>query len=220
MASMFKITTIVFAAAGLSACGGSSIGALPPVTAPGEPSITPSQKPTAQQIEARGNAFLAQAERVSEMSPSSLATMNNALGRATFDGAAGILVNPSIVEGELLDAETTLLGDATINVNFRNGTLSGDVTNIIGTDSAYNDDNYTGSVQIKNGSIGDFGVGTFVGEYEGTVRGNRDTIALDGDLFGAFAGNPSVDGLLLYGEGTSNTDGYRGTSIITLVAER
>ncbi|MDG1376526.1 MAG: hypothetical protein P8P56_05815 [Yoonia sp.] len=154
------------------------------------------------------------------MSQSGNAAMANATGRATFSGAGALIVNPTIINGQIAFAEAILLGDADVAVNFKTDTLSGIVTNMYGIDGNENVDTYSGTITISNGIIGAGGANNIDADFSGTVRGNNDVISVRGEMEGDFYGNPSVRALDLGGVGTSTIRGFSGTSIFGVTAER
>ncbi len=147
---------------------------------------------------------------MSALYPSGPATMNNASGTARFSGSGFVAVNPYFPGGELVYSDAALLGGANLNANFgaNQPTLSGSITNLFGAD--YNDDidQYSGTIQIRNGYIGDDLHNTITATYAGTVSGNGETISMSGTMDGIVLGNPRPLAIDILGDGTSTIGGY------------
>ena len=205
MNNLFKTTLSLAAFAGLAACGGGSTSTNP-----------------YQTLQNRTDAYLEQIDRVSALYPSGPATMNNASGTATYSGTGSIVANPTFIGETLLYADATLLGDADLYVNFgaNRPTLNGSITDLFGIDSNDNVDEYTGTVQVRNGYIGDDTHNSVTASYAGTIRGNGDTISLNGNMYGTVLGNPSPRVIDLIGFGDSTIGSYQGTSIVGVTVER
>lgn len=155
------------------------------------------------------------------MNLSSASTMNKASGTASFSGQGGLIANPTFVGDNFLYAGATVIGDATINVNFNNDTIGGSVTNFVGADRTDTLDAYTGTITINNGFIGETSPSGLTANYNGTLTGNGDTVVVRGGLEGQFFGNPGVRAVTLAGAGgTGTVNGTGGGSILVIAADR
>lgn len=214
MSTRLKACAVMVSLSLLGACGGADTGFIP----------TPTPTPTLtdlQRFTNKSNAFSDRLDRIDEMFTSSAATMNRSTGTATFTGEAGLIVDPTFVGQNLVGAGTTVVGDANINVNFQNDSISGSLTNFIGADRRENVDTYTGSIRINNGVIGANSPEQVTANYSGTLRGNNETVVVGGELFGSFSGNPGVRAISLAGFGDTGTvNGIGDGSVLVVGANR
>lgn len=203
---ILKVTTAFCAMALMSACGGSG-------------STAPVALTDGQRLDALTNSFVATFENYSNTATSSTRTMNNATGTAEFRGQGGVLVNPFYINGTLLSSDVSLIGDATVNVDFDNETIGGSVRNMVGVTNNNIVDGYSGSIRLNNGSLDGNGSALSSGTYSGNLNGNGRSLTLNGDWGGLFVGNNSVRGVGIVGDGSSTLGSYNGTSELVIVAE-
>ena len=132
-------------------------------------------------------------------------------GTATFLGHGAIIT--SIPGDELI-----VIGQASLNADFLNGTVSGDVTNFLGGDNV-STDAFTGSIAITNGVIGNSGAASVEADFAGTLTGAGHTMVTSGTLFGDFVGTNAGAILLATDTETTTVDGLSETSVFAIVAE-
>lgn len=157
--------------------------------------------------------------RVNAMTPSGPKVVDKTTGSANFTG------NALIVAGSEYD-RTVLVGDANVRVNFDNqNAINGSITNVGGVAGANeyisgsgSIDQYSGSVNLNNGTIGSGN--QFSVDYTGTLRGNGDTINMDGTMYGNFFGNPNIRALDARGLDPALVNGYYEYVGVRVVAER
>ncbi len=132
------------------------------------------------------------------MSPTGPAYMPTT-GSATFKGSAGIIIG----ENETLNrTETLIIGDARMTANFRDGTMTGGVTNMTAannlTDTSADFHDVTGSITIggRENVVGDDfddnrtdKHNEWYADYEGTLTFDGDRYDIGGALDGVFLGN-------------------------------
>jgi len=163
----------------------------------------------------RAQDYQALLDRTEDIVPSGRAAMNDAPNSARFEGGAAIGVNASF-NGGGLTGDAILIGDATVNVNFNNGSVSGGVTNVFGLDRFDNIDEYSGSLALSGGAISG---NDLEADYSGTLRGNGDTIVMGGTLDGEFLGNPGIRALEIGDDGSGRFNGSRAETVIVIDAE-
>lgn len=220
MSNVFKLGAIVVGFSLLSACGGSSTGVTTTPT-PTQPTTPASTQTDLQRFTSLSNEFDSTLDSIDAMNVSSASTMNNASGTASFSGQGGLIANPTFVGDNFLYAGATVIGDATINVNFNNDTIGGSVTNFVGVDRTETVDAYTGTITINNGFIGETSPSLLTANYNGTLTGNGDTVVVRGGLEGQFSGNPGVRAVTLVGAGDTGTvNGTGSGSILVIAANR
>ncbi len=148
--------------------------------------------------------------------------MNAAPGNADFTGAAVVIVNPVASGNNLANADASLIGDATFNVNFATGAISGSATDFYGTNgfsSTASVDDYTGTVSLSGGSIGAVDPNDVSVDYDGTLRGNDQVIGLTGTASGEFVGNPEITAVEMATTSAGSLDGANADVFVYIVAQ-
>jgi hypothetical protein len=147
--------------------------------------------------------------------PLSGADMPNT-GGATYNGYTTLLIDTP--------TDSALVGDARIAANFTNRTLSGDMTNFIGSVDGSNYTAYNGSLAIRNGEIGVSTASAFNGDLTGTLSSSEDVVRVDGDVSGNFRSDGAVNAAALTASSTTDTDifvnGVSQDGRLGIVAER
>lgn len=168
----------------------------------------------------RAEQFDAMTTRVSTMSLTGPAKVDAVTGSASFSGYAGIVAGSDY-------NLTVLVGDADLTVNFNgSGSVNGTVSNISGV-AGFNTysasetgtiDDYSGNIAISGGSVGS---GNAVrANYNGTLRGNGDTLSVGGTMYGQFYGNPNIRAVELEGYDYATLNGSTTTAGVFVTAER
>lgn len=137
-------------------------------------------------------------------------------GTADF---VGILYVLSTTPG----SNTELYGQADLTANFSSSTMSGSLTDFFGTDRTGAEDAYTGSLAVSGGVIGKPALdrqNDFAFDYDGTLTGNGESIALSGTVDGKFKADPILGLLGVDVAPTVEIDGTPYTSVVALTAER
>lgn len=168
----------------------------------------------------RTQDFDALLDRVDRISPTGAANMENATGRASFTGVSTVGVDASFDVFGNLQGDAILIGNSVVDVNFNNGAVGGAVTNLFGVDDRGNIDEYSGEFDLSGGSIGVGRHNAFSSDFDGTIRGNGDTITSSGTMDGLLLGNPDVRALDMAGVGSGSLNGSNVTVIVTVTAER
>ena len=198
MTFTLKATTAILIAATLAGCGGASIE---------EATLSKAER------------FDAMAARVDAMTLSGPRVVDATTGSASFTGYSGIIAGSEF-------NRTVLVGDAQLTVNFTgSGSVNGSITNLSGL-AGVNDyvtgsgtlDDYSGKITISDGSVGSGNA--LDASYNGTLRGNGDTLALSGTMYGQFKGNPSIRAVELGAYDYATLNGDLTTAFIAVTAER
>lgn len=211
-----KLSTTAILLVTLTACGGAATTPMPN-PAP-DPVETPEEEAFAQST-VEFESILAD---TSGEAASGATAMNAAPGNADFTGAAVVIVNPVASGNNLANADASLIGDATFNVNFATGAISGSATDFYGTNgfsSTASVDDYTGTVSLSGGSIGAVDPNDVSVDYDGTLRGNDQVIGLTGTASGEFVGNPEITAVEMATTSAGSLDGANADVFVYIVAQ-
>ncbi len=137
-------------------------------------------------------------------------------GSATYEGQAGVFLDNPV------GLDRSLVGDATVTADFRQGTISGQATDFIGTDEVgLNVDEYDGTLSLSSGQIGTSSPSGASSVLSGTLTSEDHVVAIDAQVQGGLVGNPDVEGVALYGTGgIATVDGQFASGLVGIVAER
>lgn len=216
MMNFTRLSTTAILLVTLAACGGATTTPMPTPTPP--PDVTPEEEALAESTSEFEFLLFA----TSDAAAAGAAAMNAAPGNADFTGAAVVVVNPVASGSNLANADASLIGDATFNVNFGTGAISGSATDFYGTDgfsSTASVDDYTGTVNLSGGSIGDVDPNDVSVDYSGTLRGNDQVIGLNGTASGEFVGNPEITAVEMATTGAGSLDGANADVFVYIVAQ-
>lgn len=137
-------------------------------------------------------------------------------GSATYNGFATLLIDTP--------TDSALAGDARIAANFGTRTLSGDMTNFIGSVDGSPYTAFNGSLAIRNGQIGVSTASSFNGDLTGTLSSSQDVVRVDGDVSGNFRSDGTINAAALSASSTTDTDifvnGVSQDGRLGIVAER
>ncbi len=186
----------------LAACGGGG-GSSPKEEAP-DPRL------------ARLDAFDAQLERVLGDADTGIAgmpvTRDDLLpvtGQVTYEGLVAVRL-------ETLPDDLALLGDASVTVDFTDGSVSGEMDAFFGEGADAEVVDYDGSLDIATLSDSD---APFAAGYNGRLSANGDVVVMDGTLEGVFHGS-GAEALSAYDlEPNATFNGDEVNATVVLVAE-
>lgn len=171
-------------AVGLMACsnGGTSSGDIP-----------------ADDALVRIEEFAAMTERLEDRFNSEFTEIPTS-GSATYEGFAGIDVGTGA-------EQIALLGDASMDLDFTNDRMSGEITNVIGQQGG-DFGNYSGQIDLENGALRSGRPNRITFDYGGRLNGQGNVIELDGTGEGVFKGTP-IRGILAQSDSgdTANLNG-------------
>ena len=148
-----------------------------------------------EEFENDGEAAFAMAERLDALQDTTALNMPT-IGAVTYTGTSAVVVDTA-------SQTTFMIGDATMTADFAAGTVSGNMSNFVGgtgpsTDEDPSDavlDNlvgYAGTLDLRNGDIGDADASDITAGFGGTLTGGGNTFVFDGVMFGVFKGNPAM----------------------------
>lgn len=160
----------------IAACGGSDNG---------------SSGASFNDLATRADALVARAETLEATPLESMPTT----GTATYDGVA------AFSRSELMET-TDMLSAATVNANFGDSTISGQLSNF----RVYDGTAIDGTVAIQNGAIS----GTdFIADLSGQLSDDGEAILVDGAMIGGFGGpNAEMLAAIAAGETYTDAEGY------------
>lgn len=168
----------------------------------------------------RVDDYNARALAYNEMRSDVLATPGSVImptsGSAEYNGFATLLIDTP--------TDSALAGDARIAANFGTRTLSGDMTNFIGSVDGSPYTAFNGSLAIRNGQIGVSTANSFNGDLTGTLSSSQDVVRVDGDVSGTFRSDGPITPTALSASSTTDTDifvnGVSQDGRLGIVAER
>lgn len=138
--------------------------------------------PTIAQLQARfekANAVQQEVEGYYATTPKNVPTS----GSSTFTG-------PAVLGVDRGTASYFLMGDSALTMNFGTQAMSGQVKNLAGATGNGNTFAVGGQINYSTGRIGVLGDPVlFATQYSGNLTAGRDTIVVNGTLFGNFQGN-------------------------------
>ncbi|NNF25114.1 MAG: hypothetical protein HKN63_09975 [Rhodobacteraceae bacterium] len=129
-------------------------------------------------------------------------------GTASFTGYAGVIVGSGA-------EPLALLGDASIDIDWDDDTVTGTLDDFFGVEGGAEGD-YTGSVAIVNGDFLGNQPNAFTFDYAGTLGGQGNTIVLDGSGEGILKGTPIAG--LFAASNAGETDLLNGVETDVLLA--
>lgn len=164
----------------LAGCGGSNESALT----------------TREAFIADGQAFVAERERLEALRDTTTLNLPT-VGEVTYTGSSALVVDTA--------TETTfMIGDATMTADFAAGTVAGAMSHFVGATGPSADDpgddalnnlvSYDGTLDLRNGVIGQIRGNDILTDFGGTLTGGSDTFTFDGLMVGVFKGNPAMGG--------------------------
>lgn len=139
------------------------------------------------------------------------------MGTATYTGGTRLTLATA-------GQPTQVFGAASLTADFAADTISGTVTNFIGTDRTGNAALYSGNLTLAGGVIGAGVPNNFSIGYSGALTGNGEAIALTAGLIeGKFKGDSAGGPLGIRGSDatvSATIDGAPVTGTLALAAER
>ncbi len=138
-------------------------------------------------------------------------------GTATYNGYSTILMDTPA-------ADSALVGDAQVVANFDSGSITGSLTNFVGSANGTPNEEYTGSIALFNGDIGSTAPSRLTADINGTLRSDTNTVSINGDVAGNFRSDGALNAAALTASESASTDfflnGREYSGDIGIVAQR
>jgi len=144
-------------------------------------------------------AYNAMLDDVRAMPVTTSATMRNT-GGATYDGYATVLVDTP--------TQTAVVGDAVLTADFADGSLTGNLSNFVGSVNGAGEEDFAGAIGLKDGVIGATTASSLTADMKGTLTGNDtgNTVTVIGGVQGEFHDDGGVNAAGLAALETADTD--------------
>lgn len=120
------------------------------------------------------------------------------VGSATYLGYATVLADTP--------SATQLIGDAEVRANFTNGTVTGTLSDFVGTVNGSDYANYSGTLALNNGTIGSGSPSALQSDLSGTLSSTTDRLTVTGGVQGNFRNNGALNAAGLTAADTTGTD--------------
>ena len=138
-------------------------------------------------------------------------------GTATYSGYSTLLMDTPT-------ADTALVGDARIVANFDADSLTGDLTNFVGSVNGGESQAFNGSIALRNGEIGATTASRLTADVNGSLSGGGNTVSINGDVAGDFRSDGQLNAAALTASESAATDfllnGREYSGDLGIVAQR